>query len=163
MVTGPTRGDAPGNLIVDGRRELGRQVAFVPIHDRLPPASRPGTVATADRPGPGEWEIKTSGGFPSLLVVAETYFPGWEATVDGKAVEVVQADGAFVGVPLPAGDHVVHVEYVRPAAAVVGRIITFGTIVVVLFLWWRRRHGGRVTGRPLTAGGRRPRSGRPTG
>ena len=142
VVTGPTRGDEPGNLIVDGRRELGRQVAFVPIHDRLPPASRPGTVAAADRPGPGEWDIRTSGGFPSLLVVAETYYPGWEATVDGKAVAVVQADGAFVGVPLPAGDHVVHVEYVRPAAAVVGRIITFGTILVVLFLWWRRRSRG---------------------
>ena len=53
-ITGPTRGDDPGNLVVDGRRELGRQAAFVPIHDRLPPASQPGTVViNAERPGPG--------------------------------------------------------------------------------------------------------------
>ncbi len=139
VVTGPTRDDDVGNLVVDGRRELGRQAAFVPIHDRLPPASRPGTSATADRPGPGEWAITTSGGFPSLLVVAETYFPGWKATVDGKDVTVVEADGSFVGIPLPPGDHTVSLVYQRPAAAVVGRTVTFGTIVAVLFLWWRRR------------------------
>jgi hypothetical protein len=152
-VTGPTRGGAPGNLIVDGRRELGRQVAFVPIHDRLPPASRPGTVATADRPGPGEWQVRTSGGFPSLLVVAETYFPGWKATVDGKQVPVLEADGAFVGVPLPAGDHTVHLVYERPAAAIVGRIISFGTILVVLVLWWRRRRLRPAGSRPSRAAG----------
>ncbi len=139
VVTGPTRGDAPGNLVVDGRRELGQQIAFVPVHDRLPPASRPGTVASAERPGPGEWAIKTSGGFPALLVVAETYFPGWKATVDGKEVTVVEADGAFVGIPVPPGDHAVGLVYQRPATAYLGRAVTFGTIVAVLFLWWRRR------------------------
>jgi hypothetical protein len=152
-ITGPTRGDDPGNLVVDGRRELGRQVAFVPIHDRLPPASRPGTVATAERPGPGEWQVKTTGGFPSLLVVAESYFPGWKATVDGKVVPVLEADGAFVGVPLPAGDHTVHLVYQRPAAAVVGRIISFGTILVVLVLWWRRRRLRPAGSRPLRPAG----------
>ncbi len=142
VITGPTR-DGPGNLILDGRRQDGRQVAFVPIHDRLPPATPPGTTAAAERPGPGEWRVTTSGGFPSLLVVAETYFPGWRATVDGKSVGVLEADGAFVGVPLPPGDHVVEITYHRPAAAVVGRLITFGTLAAIVVVWWRRRGAER--------------------
>jgi hypothetical protein len=141
-ITGPTRGDAPGNLVVDGQREVGRQIAFVPIHDRLPPASRPATATRADRPGPGQWRITTSGGIPSLVVVGETYFPGWKATVDGKAVPVFEADGAFVGIPVPAGDHLVELTYERPPAAIVGRLITGGTILAVLVLWWRRRRQG---------------------
>ncbi|MEA2717358.1 MAG: hypothetical protein QOI99_1675 [Actinomycetota bacterium] len=147
VITGPTRGGQPGNLVIDGRLQKERQVAFVPIHDRLPPATRPGTQATAQRPGPGEWRITTNGGFPAILVVAETYFPGWEATVDGHGVRVLETDGAFLGVPLPPGQHVVHLTYHRPAAAIVGRLISFGTLFGLVLAWWRGRRGRGRAGR----------------
>jgi len=156
VITGPTRADAPGNLVIDGRLQKGRQVAFAPIHDRLPPATRPGTRVTAERPGPGEWRITTAGGFPALLVVAETYFPGWQATVDGKRVPVLEADGAFIGVPVPPGEHVIDISYHRPAAAIVGRVITFGTVFGLVFVWWRRRRAD------LAAAGPAPPRGEPS-
>jgi hypothetical protein len=151
-VTGPTRKGDVGNLVLNGRRQKNRQVAFVPIHDRLPPATRPGTIATAERPGPGEWNISTNGAFPALLVVAETYFPGWEATVDGKKVTVFEADGAFVGVPLPPGEHKVNLVYRRPAAALVGRTITLGMLLGITVVWWRRRRTDRRRSSGRTAG-----------
>ncbi len=152
ILTGPTRDGHPANLVIDGRLIEGQQAAFVPIYDRLLPASPPGTRSTATRPGPGRWRVETNGSLPSLLVVAETYYPGWSATVDGKGVPVFEADGAFVGVSLPAGQHVVTLTYQRPVAAAVGRFITFSTLLgVAVFAWMRRRRSGR-TGDALQMG-----------
>ena len=44
----------------------------------------------------------------AYLVVADTYYPGWQATVDGRPVQVFRANHAFRCVPLSAGaSHVV--------------------------------------------------------
>ncbi len=50
----------------------------------------------------------------AILIVGQTYFPGWKATVDGKSVEVFPADLALTGVPIPSGDHEVHLFTGRP-------------------------------------------------
>jgi hypothetical protein len=149
-VTGRIRDGEVGNLIIGDSLYRDQQLAFVPIYDRLPPASPPGTRATAERRGPGKWRIETDGGLPSLLVVAETYFPGWHAVVDGKSVPVMEADGAFVGVALPPGKHVVSLEYRRPAAAIVGRVITFSTLGGIL-VWALRRRRRTVRGSGATS------------
>jgi hypothetical protein len=38
-----------------------------------------------------------------LLVLADPWYPGWEATVNGKSVDVLRADVAFRGVVVPSG------------------------------------------------------------
>jgi hypothetical protein len=38
-----------------------------------------------------------------LLVLADPWYPGWEATVNGKSVDVLHADVAFRGVVVPSG------------------------------------------------------------
>ena len=171
VIAGPTRPGDPGNLVVDGRLYQDQQIAVVPIYDRLPPASPPTARTTAERLRPGHWRIVADSGQPSLMVVAETYFPGWKATIDGKDVPVFEADGAFVGIALPAGHHVVSLAYRRPLAADVGRVITLGTLVAVLVFAWRRRRqinrqedararsaGGRLLGRPRQARRSQPTS-----
>jgi hypothetical protein len=48
-----------------------------------------------------------------LWVVCDTWFPGWEATVDGSASEVLRVNGIHRGVRVPAGRHRVEMRY-RP-------------------------------------------------
>ena len=50
----------------------------------------------------------------SLLEVSEHFDPGWSARVDGRPVPVVQVDFATLGVPLPAGQHQVELEFFPP-------------------------------------------------
>jgi hypothetical protein len=39
----------------------------------------------------------------SALVASENFYPGWQATVDGKPVAAERADLSLIGVPLPEG------------------------------------------------------------
>jgi hypothetical protein len=47
----------------------------------------------------------------SLLVLSDTYFPGWKAFVDGKETKIYRADYAFRAIPLKAGTHRVEFIY----------------------------------------------------
>lgn len=49
---------------------------------------------------------------PAVLVLADAWYPGWRATVDGNPAEVVRVDGLFRGVELGEGEHEVVLEYV---------------------------------------------------
>ncbi|MGQ0743371.1 MAG: hypothetical protein ACT4OS_03335 [Acidimicrobiales bacterium] len=123
-----------GNLVVDGAIDRSRSATFALMYDRVPPAQVSQTRITADRGGPGRWAIRTQGADPSLLVVAEAFFPGWQATVDGRPAPVLKADGAFLGVFLPAGEHEVALVYEKPTSVVLGRALTVAGLVISLIL-----------------------------
>ncbi len=48
---------------------------------------------------------------PGWLFVAETWYPGWRAWVDGRSVPLLRAEYLFRAVPLPAGAHEVTLRY----------------------------------------------------
>jgi Bacterial membrane protein YfhO len=58
----------------------------------------------------------------SVLVLTDTYFPGWEARVDGAPVDIERVDYVLRGVPVPAGAHRVEFSY-EPASWRVGWIV----------------------------------------
>lgn len=121
-----------GNLIVDGRPEPERSAAFALQYERVVPAARPSTSVSGTRRGPGRLTVETTGERPSVVVVADSWFPGWQARVDGEPARVMKADGAFLGVAVGPGRHTIEMEYRRPAAAVVGRAVTATTLLVSL-------------------------------
>ena len=87
--------DEPGNLLVGGELRRDRAAAFAPIYEAVaadPPAA---TVVTPDKPKAGRWRVEVEGPTPALVVVAEAWFPGWEAKVDGRKAPLVEADGAL--------------------------------------------------------------------
>ncbi len=51
--------------------------------------------------------LETEGSRPAFLVATESYYPGWEATVDGSATRIYATDAAFRGVRVPAGKHTI--------------------------------------------------------
>ncbi|MCX8064594.1 MAG: YfhO family protein [Candidatus Hydrogenedentes bacterium] len=48
---------------------------------------------------------------PGILVISDTYYPGWEATIDGKPTEIVAVNGAFRGIELSEGEHIIEISY----------------------------------------------------
>lgn len=54
---------------------------------------------------PGRISVELSGPAPagSALIVAENFYPGWSATIDGQPGAVQRADLSLMGVPLPTG------------------------------------------------------------
>ncbi len=71
-----------------------------------------------------------------LVVVGDTWYPGWSATVDGKASEVIEVDGALRGVAVERGKHIVEMSF-QSSTYYAGWLMTLGGIAAALFLRWR--------------------------
>ncbi len=84
-------------------------------------------VAEVVRYTPEEIIIEARTDSPGYLVLADSFYPGWEATVDDQPVEILRADIMFRAVRLEPGEHRIVFRY-RPAA-----------------VWW----GARVSGAAL--------------
>jgi hypothetical protein len=69
-----------------------------------------------------------------MLVLADTYFPGWRATVDGRAVPIHEVYGALRGVVVDGGEHTIEMTY-RPWTVTAGAILTFAGLASGLILW----------------------------
>jgi hypothetical protein len=83
---------------------------------------QPGSLAgkaTITVDGINQVTIKTAANRPSQLVLADGYYPGWRAYVDGKAAPIVLANRAFRAVALPSGEHQVDFYYL-PATFKIG-------------------------------------------
>jgi hypothetical protein len=87
---------------------------------------------------PERVELAASASQPGLLVVTDTYSPGWRAEVDGRDVPLHRVDYLLRGVPLPPGHHRVVLTY-SPASVRVGLLVSIVTaLVLVLAATWRR-------------------------
>ena len=73
-----------------------------------------------------------SSDLPSVFVLTDTYYPGWQARVDGKETEILRANLAFRAIPLTSGKHLVEFEY-KPYFFYWGVIISAITIVSLIF------------------------------
>ena len=81
--------------------------------------------------------IMTESAGPTMLIVSDALYPGWQATVDGRPVPIYQANGLFRAVYLPAGPHEVVFEFV-PASFRIGLILFIFTaaILALVSAWW---------------------------
>jgi hypothetical protein len=60
---------------------------------------------------------------PGMVVMSDTYDPGWKAYVDGKQVQVYVADHALQAVPIEAGAHTIELRY-EPLSLRLGILIS---------------------------------------
>jgi hypothetical protein len=60
---------------------------------------------------PARLRVNTDCDGPCLLVVAQSWAPGWQAWVDGRRVPVVRTNIAGLGVVAPEGRHSVELAY----------------------------------------------------
>ena len=57
------------------------------------------------------------------LVLADSYYPGWRAWLDGQPVRILRADIALRAVALPPGQHVVEFRF-EPMSWRLGTIVS---------------------------------------
>ena len=69
-----------------------------------------------------------------LLVLTDTHYPGWVATVDGAPAEILRANYAFRAVFVPAGRHEVEFTY-RPASVRWGASISAVALLCLILLF----------------------------
>jgi hypothetical protein len=81
--------------------------------------------------------VETDSAKSSYLVMADTFDPGWTATVDGRPAPIRPAYVAFRAVYLPEGPHTVVFSY-APAGFGQGMWLSFGGLLLSALLWLRR-------------------------
>ena len=83
--------------------------------------------------------INTNADGNSLLFLSDTFYPGWEAFVDGKKTEIYRADYTFRALFVPKGVHQIIFRY-NPLSFRVGIIFAlFGLIMLPLFVVFGRK------------------------
>jgi hypothetical protein len=90
---------------------------------------------------------------PGYLVLTDPWYPGWMATVDGRAAPLYRADYAFRAVAVGAGQHQVRFRF-QPESLKRGKMISLAALAgvcglsVLMFARriWRRGRGSALAG-----------------
>jgi len=77
--------------------------------------------------------VETDAASDGFLLLADTFYPGWTAEIDGKPARVFRAHLSVRAIQLPRGAHVVRFVYepprVRPGLAI------SAAALALLFFW----------------------------
>ncbi len=68
-----------------------------------------------------------------VLVVSDSHYPGWVATVNGEETPIYKVNYAFRGVRVPAGTSKIEMAY-RPMSIQIGVAVSLATLVLMLVL-----------------------------
>ena len=101
-----------------------------PVSGRLAKAVAEPSVTLLPSP-PNQVRIEAVLSQPGYLVLADTYYPGWQAFVDGQRAEILRANYAFRALALDAGEHEVYFRY-RPRSFMLGGVISIVAAVEVM-------------------------------
>jgi hypothetical protein len=83
---------------------------------------------------PGSIEINVHATQAGLLVVSESFYPGWVASVNGKPTDLHRANGVLMGVAVAKGPSIVTLRY-SPRSFRLGAWIT-GLTLLAAVVWW---------------------------
>ena len=88
---------------------------------------------------PDEVRVEASLPKPGFLLLLDTYFPGWSATVNGRTTEIYRADYNFRAVSLPAGKSAIRFSY-RPEGLNFGMALSLTSLLALGGVWfWSRK------------------------
>jgi hypothetical protein len=89
-------------------------------------------------------ELEATLARPGLVVLADAYYPGWRATVDGQAASIVATNHLYRGVAAPSGTHTIRFEY-RPTSLIAGAIASIAGWLAIPALALAARRSRRQT------------------
>jgi hypothetical protein len=114
----------------------------------LPPSDHNISAAAIRSYSPLQVVIDTDSQQNTLLVLTDSYYPGWRAYVDGKETPILHANYLFRGVALPSGKHTVEFVYFADSFKIGLALsgITAGLLITVLIVGLRRKKLGNNHG-----------------
>ncbi|BAL99008.1 MULTISPECIES: YfhO family protein [Caldilinea] len=86
------------------RRHAGRVTVVEGALDGARPASAQDRAEIIEY-DPERVRIRTQSTQPALLVLSDSFYPGWSATIDGRPALIKPVNGLFRGVVVPGGEH----------------------------------------------------------
>jgi hypothetical protein len=108
----------------------------------LPGKYAMGKPVRVTHPDPSAWTLRTRSTTPSVLRLRLTNVPGWQATIDGKPVDVSPFARTMLQVRVPAGRHVVALHY-WPRTFSMGIVLALcavaGLAILLILAWIRSR------------------------
>jgi len=118
-------------LSLSPKQDIHRQVILnseplLPIHH----TDQPGTISLI-RELSDELHFKVDAAANVILLLTDTYYPGWTAIVDGQSTPIIRANGSFRAVVVPQGKHTVVFRYSHPQIRK-GFIVTSLSLLVLV-------------------------------
>ncbi len=88
-------------------------VVLLPLTDRqfVSVSNQTDARVVSSRFGLQQVEFEIDASEPSIVVVSQTYYHLWRATVDGRPAPLLRANHAFQAVEVPTGRHMVWLKY----------------------------------------------------
>lgn len=120
--------------VVAHAAELGQLVVLEASDGAVPPTVTPAggaSVVTVTANRLNRVTLQAEMAAPGYVVLADSYYPGWQATVDGQATPVFQANYLLRAVYVPAGVHTIEFQF-RPPDFFLGGLVSGVTLLLVL-------------------------------
>lgn len=87
----------------------------------------------ATRTAPADLAVKVSTDKPGIVVFSEVWHPDWRATDNGNSTSARRVNYNFLGIPVPAGEHEIHLWY-RPWDFYLGLAIAIPAWLLIAYL-----------------------------
>lgn len=135
-------GGAPGTELQQQLRQLTSIGGTGPPEYRLPGNSGRAGLARILDYQPERVVVEVWAEEPSFLILSDAFYPGWEATVDGRPAPILRANILLRAVAVPAGGHTVEFTY-RCRPLEVGLQLSVAGLfalaaAAMALAWWRR-------------------------
>lgn len=134
-----------GRAIVQNRLEELRAKALFMGSDGPPltPCASAADTVRVVKYAPSKVTLAVEMTCDGMVILSDTYYPGWSATVDGRSANIYEVDMAFRGVLVRKGAHTIAFQY-RPASVFWGAGLTFSGLAGVALLTLSSRKKRRL-------------------
>jgi len=102
--------------------------------------AQPEMAVSSIRQGINDVKVTTQANVPAILVLSDTYYPGWKVFVDGREEKLLRVDYAFKGVALQPGAHDVGFSF-QPGSFRAGWLISaLSSVILIAAVVMRNRN-----------------------
>jgi len=122
-----TADEAIDRLLAD--KSLGKTCLTAEMSESVPSGGQGQVVRTQWDTNTLEADVEVTGG-PAVLVICDSFYPGWRATVDGKVTKVFRADGLNKAIAVDPGRHRIVLTFL-PDTFLLGTVMSAGSALAL--------------------------------